>query len=861
MNEIVLAIRWYLAVQVFALAGLPLSLRLFRHLPDRGYGLSKALGLLLAGWVFWILNSFGWLQNTAGGVIVAVAAVLAAGLIVLLTKRAHRSGSGAAQFAGLRLPSIGAVIATEVVFGAAFVAWCLVRSRMPRIETAGGEKWMEIAFLRAILRSGAFPPHDPWLSAYAISYYYFGYLIMAMVTQLSGVPASIAFNLGIAALFALTCAGAYSLVYNLIALDCRSGGSTDGDALRSCRRWPLFGALLGPLIVAVMGNLEGLLEVLHARGIGPASLWRWLDIRSISEPPPAFAQGSWVPSRFFWWWQASRVVRDTAPWGDHWEVIDEFPAFSFILGDMHPHVLALPFVLLAIGLALALYIRVSRRGRLSRDPYGFWAGSPIAGWEALVYALCLGGLGFLNTWDFPIYLALASAAYGLARPRSDRWSRVRSHLGPTAAVFITLLVAGIVLYLPFWIGLQSQASGILPNLLNPTRVPQFLVMFGPLLVICVLFLALHARDHGVKLVRVAKWTLLAALTTVAVAGIGLLLAVTLMWLGVLAPEGPVAHLSAWLRGDPMPGLEAIGDTQILVVRRLLQRPIQSWPAVVLLATVVTAALTLAPGAERASSSIQDGGPPLATSSAKFALLLIGLGSLLALSVEFIYLRDVFGTRMNTVFKLYFQTWVLWAVAAAYALARFAGVARRVGGQGVFLGRVVRVSSLVVMCLLIAGGLVYTALAVPARAAEYGGRPTLDGASHLAARDADDYAAITWLNQNVSGAPVILEAPGTSYGYEGRISAHTGLPTVLGWSGHEYQWRGSFDQQADREHDIERIYATMEIDEALSLLDKYGIRYVIVGGLERSRYPVSGLSKFADILTPVFHSGSLTIYER
>ncbi|HHS98284.1 MAG TPA: hypothetical protein ENK08_10415, partial [Chloroflexi bacterium] len=249
-------LRWYLALQLFGLAALPLTLWLFRHLPGRGYSFARPLGLLVGGWLFWLLLTFGWLPNTAGAILVVLVLLAAVGLYLVF------------RSSDLSLPPRRHVLAVELLFIVAFAAWCAVRAHMPRIETAGGEKWMEIAFLNAVLRSPRFPPHDPWLSGFAISYYYFGYVMMGMLVRLSAVPSTIGFNLGIASLFALTCTGAYGLVYALLA---REG---EGKAA--------WGGLLGPLLVVLTGNLEGLLEVLHARGLFPASFWRWLDIRSIN---------------------------------------------------------------------------------------------------------------------------------------------------------------------------------------------------------------------------------------------------------------------------------------------------------------------------------------------------------------------------------------------------------------------------------------------------------------------------------------------------------------------------------------------------------------------------------------------------
>ena len=150
-------------------------------------------------------------------------------------------------------------------------------------------------------------------------------------------------------------------------------------------------------------------------------------------------------------------------------------------------------------------------------------------------------------------------------------------------------------------------------------------------------------------------------------------------------------------------------------------------------------------------------------------------------------------------------------------------------------------------------------------------PKLDGTANLAAANPDDWAAIAWLKNNVTGVPVILEAPGKSYNYEGRISAFSGFPAVLGWAYHEGQWRGNFDQQSLREPDIQTIYTTRSGDQALELLRKWGVKYVIVGETEinyiqqlcadpnRACNLSLALSKFDTVLTPVFQQGNTTIY--
>jgi YYY domain-containing protein len=242
---------------------------------------------------------------------------------------------------------------------------------------------------------------------------------------------------------------------------------------------------------------------------------------------------------------------------------------------------------------------------------------------------------------------------------------------------------------------------------------------------------------------------------------------------------------------------------------------------------------------------------------QFVLILVLVGLALPLSVEFIYLRDNFGYRMNTIFKFYFQAWVLLALASAFAVyyvsKNLRGWAKLVWQMG--------------LAFLVAAGLVYPTLATPNKADFFQSKPVLDGIAWIADYRPGDYAAIQWLRQNAPDGAVILEAPGApinpygGYNYTGRISAMTGLPTLLGWGGHQSQWRGNYDEPARREPDIEQLYNTSDINQAQTLLDKYGISYVYVGPLERERYSPQGLAKFERFMDVVFQQEDVTIYQR
>ncbi len=771
---------WYLAWQALAFAAWPLLFVWLRRLPSRGYALAKALGLLLTGVLVWWGGILHFFPFTSGALLGVMALLAGTGGWLLGPRREELRAWWQAQ---RRF-----VLTVELLMLGTWLLWTLVRATQPQLETAGGEKWMEIAFLNAVLRTRYFPPHDPWLSGYAISYYYLGYVLMGVLTRLSGVAATAAFNLANATWFSLTVVGAYGLLYDLL------GGGR------------LLAPLLAPLLLALTGNAEGFFEVLHARGLLPVAFWQWLGIRHLdTAPQPPF---TWVPRRFFWWWQASRTLRDVAPWGEDIDIIDEFPAFSFLLGDMHPHVLGLPFVLAAIALAYHLYLTAREQKTAEAS---FMASLP--GW--LPYAGMLGALGFLNTWDFPIYGLLMVAAWLLGQ--GTDWLAALKRLEVWLPQAVLLVVLSVVLYFPFWIGLRSQAGGFLPNLFNATRLQQALVMFAPLVVPLVGLLLAACRENKVPWDRPLRW------------GAGLLLAIVVGAL-LLGLTGGYPYLKAVLSGTPIPGVDVPLETFRVA---LLQRLANPWVAL-LLALGLGAGLSalFASGAAQRASA--------------FPLLLALGGLALVFAPEFIYLKDVFNHRMNTIFKFYFQAWVLWSLAGAWWLTQ----TRRRWVQGL-------------AGVLIAVGLVYTVLALPARAREHGVPMTLDGAAWLRTAQPDEAEALDWLNAHVTGAPVILEAPAeqwASYTYEGRVSALTGLPTVLGWAGHELQWRGNYQEQALREQVLSALFATPDPALWQQALATYHVTYIYIGPVELGRYAPEVLTWLEATYPAVYRNAGVVIYQ-
>jgi YYY domain-containing protein len=871
--ELFEVIIWWLMIQFIGWLALPIAFHVFRWLPDRGYSFAKSIGLLLTGYIIWLGASTQLLRNDLGGVYGSLLVVAAISVGVTLARRRSDLGSGDSIKDFLR-SHLGLIFSIETLFTLALLLWVILRAYDPdKVMNAGGEKFMEMAFLNGILNSPSFPPLDPWLSGFGISYYYFGYVMMAALTRLSGAAAGVAFNIYAALLFALTTIGVFGVVYNLVA-----GSRQARDAPRSNQaiQFGLFGALL----VVLMGNLEGLLESVYARGLLPESFWRWINIPGLLGVP---VSGSWVPGSGFgwWWWRGSRVIQDFDLGGNpiNASPITEFPFFSFLLGDNHPHVLALPFVLLCIALSLNLLRMLAERPAESTAAarQAVWW-NPIqrvfgGRWDLFgFYALSLGSLGFLNTWDMPIYLGLVVLAYGAGvfiKARRLDWDLLLACL----ALGIGLGIAAAGLYLLFYLSFSSQAGGILPYVFPPTRLPQYLVIFGPFVFILLWYLLVFLAKSARRQPRMSFWkSLVGSWLKVALA---CLILFVLIFTAILASDTASQLAQNELSDSAI--LAALGGRSLSEAIQVILMDRLSDPWLFLLLTLLIG-LTLANLLQYRQNEADH--PQVETSPADvqaiFSLLMILAGLALTFSTEFAYLRDSFGVRMNTVFKFYYQGWILLGLGSAYGVWWLLHEGRPV------LGRVGSLLFLSGTLLLLAAGLVYPVMAYYSRAAGFRSEANLDGTATLRRNNPDDFAAIDWLRNQLAldqiaspqDVPVILEAPTkpfASYVYEGRISAFTGFPTILGWYGHEGQWRGSYVEQSVREPDIASIYTTGDPQLALDLLHKWNVRYLIFSPIEqryiqdlcssgtRACNLTRATRKFETSLTPVFQQGGLTIY--
>ncbi|MGW8317799.1 MAG: DUF2298 domain-containing protein [Candidatus Promineifilaceae bacterium] len=866
IGDIAAAFRWWVALLFLGAAATPLTISLLHRLPDRGYALVKIVGLLIVSYFFWLLGSLGFLQNDFGGILVGALVLIL--LSVWSLRQMNRQGR---PFGAWFSSHWRYALVVEALFLVIFIIWVWVRAQNPAITAT--EKPMEFAFLNSAGRSATYPPLDPWLSGFAISYYYFGYVMMSVLGRLAAVAEPIGFNLGIAWLVAGTAVGAFGLVYNLVAAGQKQAG-----------RLALVLGLAAAVALPIAGNLEIVLEILHSRGVGSDQVWAWLDVRDLNGPAivaetPRYETSQW------WWWRSSRVIHEYHLSGrpeEGLEPIAEFPGFSFVLGDLHPHVLALPFAFLSLAAAFAWWLepespvldvrRWTTRSGLRDQLIGLRSHRPDL---TLFTILILGGLSFLNTWDVLIHLSIVLGAIVLAS-----WRRVghwqKDFLAQALTFGLVLAVAAVISYLPFYIGFRSQAGPpfLLPMTMRPTRLVHLIVIFGlPWLGIVALLVTLALdysrrpapRDVGPAPNGVRPWRIGLALAAGVVAGLFLLM-LLLGWVIAAAPQGagqiislaneldltlPEGAQSASIFIRMIWAVRAIAILLPSFVAERLTYPVATVVLFLMLASVVMLLIR-----QLTSSSPQDISPVLGSQSLPFVLLLIGAGILLVLGPEFVYLKDNFGQRINTVFKFYYQAWVLFGLSALFGLGYLIRNYRVVGGVVTVLYAATLVASLL-----------FPRYAIASRAAEYRGSATaesrepatLDGLAYLERYGADDQEAILWLRENIAGSPVILEAVGGQYTAYGRVSAGTGLPTILGWPGHEYQWRGDTPEPARREAAVAEIYSEVDWQTTARLLDQYNVRLIYLGPLEKSTYDPRAELKFDEHLDVAYQNGGVKIY--
>ena len=828
-SPVLSVVAWFLAIQLLGIVVFPIAFAVFRFLGDRGWFSSKILGLLLASYGAWLLASVQRIMPF--GPLMVWGVVLALALVSALF--AWRQWPGLRGFFRARGWD---VLAGELVFLALFLGFLAVRMGNPDLwhPFMGGEKPMDFAYLNGVIRTQFFPSYDPWFAGGYLNYYYYGFVMVATLVLMTGIVPSVAYNLAVPLFFALTGLGAFAVVYNLVDRAGVGRGDDGNGARRGMTGASLYGAL-GALFVVVVGNLgevkllaDGLSGLsqskLQSNIPGLATIANTLNgmRRVLSGDAQLGFRQEW------WYWNASRAIphpqTETVP-------ITEFPYFTFLYGDLHAHMLTLPLTLLALALALNAALRWRGAWRLNLGGAG-WP-TALASW--LIFGLTIGALRPANTWDYPTYLVVATGAFALAAYRHHGLT-LRA-LGETLWRAALVFALSNLLWLPFISNFATAFTSVEPWTGSRTVWWSYLIVHGFFLFTVVTFLLFQVRDWYLAEVASGRGPVARRLT----------LQVTLILAGATVILA-VFDYGAWVIGLPI-----LTVALLLLLRR---------PAAV---------------EEQAADEagwLAAGLRP--TPSAAFIGLLVAAAVGLTLVVDVIVLKgDI--SRMNTVFKFYLQVWVMLGVAAAAGLAWVWASLRRVSA-------ITRVAWEAAFALLLFGVLLYPVFATWGRVNDRFDRavgPTLDGMAYMSTAtysDAPDgrpvanYAlkwdrdAIQWMEQNIPGTPVILEAHTPEYRWGSRVSIYTGFPTVVGWSNHQRQQRSALTTPVvdQRGSDVKLMFDTPDANRALDLMRRYSVGYVYVGPTEKAYYRPEGIAKFERMaqqgqLEKVYSNQEVTIY--
>lgn len=708
---------WWIVLEIIGFITLPISYYLCRNLKDSGYCISKPLGLLLVTYISWIISIV--IGYSYISIMLSLVVIAAFSLLIYFKK-------GFIHF------DKKYIIKFELIFLIAFLMFALIRAYSPDIYWTGGEKFMDMTFINSILRTTGFPPPDPWMSGTVTYYYYFGYLVVSNLINITGILPSIAFNLATASFFALSFTTAFGIGFNIT------------ERIKY--------GLLTAFFVTAAGNLVG-----------------FFQLADISRKENALNN-----MLSFNYWISSRVIPDT---------INEFPYFSFLQGDLHPHMISITFQLLVILLLLNIMKSNSIDWR-----------------SILVVGLSTGFLYPLNTWDYPVYLVLAILVIccnQIFNYSKNHQVKMKFYLTSFASI-AAMAAASYLLYLPYHLSYKiDRTISLVPS--GRTSLIFYMAIYGLFLFLIYTFILRNTWNFNKNIFRLS----------LILPGIAALIT-------LFEARQFIFNITTNPKANEYELLILLISILILSVFSILK--------------------------EKNKNNV-------------FILILIITGVLISLFCEFLYIQDALGSadpmyiRLNTVFKMYLQNWVIWGICAGYIVFNLRDFFNSKKAWGI---------AAIALILMVS---IYPVFATIGKSGSFNGVPELDGMAYVKKEHPQDYQATLWF-RNITGQPVILQAPGELYTWNTAITTFTGLPTVIGWAGHELNWRFPKRSEIDtRWSDVDKIYTSGDIVEVDRLLRKYNVSYVYFGEAETKRFRNPGLfERHSEVFNKVFEYGDVQVFK-
>ena len=700
---------WYLLAAVLGVVGMAVTGRLFRGFADKGWMFSKVVSITITGFLTWFLVSIKLLKFTT---VTCVGITVVFGIVCILLYEKQRK----AGYDCLPIDNLDLVYIEEILFFAVFLMWTYLAGFHPAAH--GTEKFMDYGFMETMMRSKTLPATDIWYSQGKINYYYGGQYFAVFLTKLSGTQVELTYNL----MRTFVAAFAFVLPFSLVR---QMTVDMQGKKVYGWKkRLPSITGFIAGLAVSIAGNMH---YVVYAQII----------------PLIQKLKGQEVDS--YWFPDATRYIGFNPDVPD--KTIHEFPCYSFVLGDLHAHVVNIMFVLLLLGLLYAWTQKV-RNTTPSVEKLGakkFWMQQLLMP-HILAAAMLLGMFHWTNYWDFVIYYVVTGGTVlfmNIICLKGD----IKRIIAVTAAQAVEIFAVATVIILPFTLQFTTMVQGV--------RL---------------------AQNHSLPHQLLILWGLPTILTLVFVISL------------IVGKLKRLNHKSLYRL------MKAIRTPDLFAVI--------------------------------------------------MGLCAIGLVAI----PELVYVRDIYengNARANTMFKLTYQAYIMFGMTMAYVIFRLLFVNRR---------KILKAVGVIGLALLLwtcgyFGKSVDSWFGQVLDPSQYKG---LNATAFLETDYAEDVGAIRWLKENIEGSPVVLEANGDSYSEYERVSAMTGLPTVMGWYVHEWLWRNDVADLNAKADEIETIYTSTNAAEVQMLVEKYDISYIFVGSCEREKY--------ADLNNEVLQSLGEIVYQ-
>lgn len=703
---------WWELLWLLGVVFMPITSRIFSKFDDKGWQYSKVLAVALCSYIQWMLTSLKIIPFTTQSCII----VTGLSCIIICSYRVKSKNKSCEIFPWKH---IALVYREEILFFVIFLFWTYLAGFHPAAH--GTEKYMDFGFMKSMMRSTTLPAQDMWYAGKTFNYYYGGQYFAVFLTKLTGTNVEITYNL----MRTMIAAFAFVLPFSLIRQMLK-----DRMKLKNHREWIAeAGGILAGIGVSMSGNLHYIIY-----GV----ILRLLKIR----------EDYWFPD-------STRYIGfDPAVEGD--ETIHEFPSYSFVLGDLHAHVINVFLVLLVLGILYA-WIKTNKEKSWKQKEIG-------------VLGLLLGMFLFSNTWDFMIYYVvicgtlffgnLKRYSFDSAIPAAIKWSVIQ---------WSEVLVIAVAVSLPF-----------------------------------------HLAFHNVM-----------------VQGVGLVQIHTAFYQFCVLWAFPLLVSAPFVIGI-LKNIKTFSDKRIKNFFINVEYP-DLYGVVLILCAV--------------------------------GLIFIP---------EFFYVRDIYektAPRANTMFKLTYQAYIIFELMMAYILVSFT-ISRIKTGKDIIkcrgllrcpkrqaLAGIIAILLFVSTCGYLCNAINHWFNGFPRKSAYQ----TLNATGYLENSIPDDAEAIRWLNKNVKGQPVVLEACGDSYqNYDNRVSAMTGLPTVLGWYVHEWLWRNNLEEENQRKADVETIYTSTDKNKIQELIKKYHVVYLFIGTCEYEKYGKINTDLLDSLGQVVFRKGKTLI---